>query len=735
MGFFKSIFKSLVGDESLTIRSVSPTTRPISQTPAVKPNILTYTQSFSGNRGALVSSPYDLSDIGKAEDTDCFVRQAFEKKEGLMFKEGVTFKGTNKSTVRYVKTRFAQIAQATGIPFPILLKRVARSLIRTSNAFIVKKRDVKASGGRVRQTPDGKELKPIAGYFTVAPETMKAEIDKETGRIKRWEQCLPDGKKRYFKVEDVVHFAIHKREGFLFGVPTVVPVLDDVRALRQIEENIELLIYQHIFPLFHYKVGTESAPAGYTEEGVKEIDAVKSAVRLMPSEGAIITPERHEITAIGVEGRALRAESYLTHFKKRVFAGLGVSQVDMGDGDTTNRATANTLSRALIDSVKSVQDDLEVQWDHKIINELLLESTFGVDVLEEDNAVHIVFSEIDIQNKMEQEKHAAELFVKNGLTWDEFRGRLGMEPIIVPEDGEDQDSTKYAEWFNTYWKLFEEPLNLIRAVDEPYSIASQAAALARSVGITPEQQQTAQKTKEADQKREADNAAKARAQGNKKTTRDQIQDNMLSEAFINLATDSQNRAIISLNSSGEVDYDYLEKQAYAWVNHMLPKIQLSLMSEFLSGFDSSTSGIVQDYGVVANAREEIRRRQEYLLNRLVKDSISLAKSRIDRNLKDDTLSDAEHEIAREIRIAFESVQYRTKFMWDTERKKARNYGYLAGGKLMGFGQFEYVSHPEGCEACKAIDGRLADISGVNIDNIPPLHPSSRMKLQLTKRKE
>lgn len=732
MGFFKNIFKSIVGDESPVIRSVSPTTRPISQIPIVKPNVLTYSQSFTGSRGAFISSPYDLADISKAEDTDCFIRQAFQKKEGLMFKEGVSFKGTNKATVRYIKTRFAQIAQATGVPFPLLLKRIARSLIRTSNAFIIKKRDVKASGGRLRRTPDGKELKPIAGYFPVAPETMKAEIDKETGRIKKWQQCLPDGKKRDFGVDDVVHFAIDKREGFLFGVPTVVPVLDDVRALRQIEENIELLIYQHIFPLFHYKVGTESAPAGYTEEGVKEIDAIKSAVRLMPSEGAIITPERHEITAIGVEGRALRAESYLTHFKKRVYAGLGVSEIDMGDGSSTNRATANTLSRALVDSVKSIQDDLEVQWDHKIINELLLESTFGIDVLEEDNSVHIVFSEIDVLNKMEQEKHAAELFVKNGLTWDEFRNKLGLEPIVVPEDGEDQDPSKYAEWFNTYWKLFEEPLNLIRAVDEPWSLAAQAAAMARTSGITSGQQKTAQQTKENEKKKELETAAKGRQQTVKKKTKDQIQDNILSEAFITLATDSQNRAVISLNSNGEVDYDYLEKQAYAWVNHMLPKVQLSLMTEFLGGFNDSTSGVVQDYGVVANAREQIYKRQEYLLIRLVKDSISLAKSRIDRNLKDDTLSETEHEIAKEIRIAFESVQYRTKFMWDTERKKARNYGYLSGGKLMGYSQFQFVAHQDGCEACKAIDGRLSDIAGINMDNIPPLHPSSRMELRLMK---
>ena len=213
-------------------------------------------------------------------------------------------------------------------------------------------------------------------------------------------------------------------------------------------------------------------------------------------------------TAIGAEGRAIRAEGYLTHFKKRVFAGLGVSQIDVGDGDTTNRATANTLSRSLIDAVKDVQDELEAQWDHEVVAELLEESTFGETVLDEENLVHLRFAEIDIQNKMEQEAHALQLFEKNAITYDELRAEVAREPILVPEDPEDQDMTKYSEWFMTYWKLFEEPLNLIRAVDEPFSSAAQASAEARSLYLT---QKALTADAEARAKREAQAASAYRA--------------------------------------------------------------------------------------------------------------------------------------------------------------------------------------------------------------------------------
>jgi len=75
-----------------------------------------------------------------------------------------------------------------------------------------------------------------------------------------------------------------------------------------------------------------SWPAGMMENGEREIDVVRREIELMPSEGGIVTPERHEVNFVGSEGRALRAEGYLSHFKQRVFSGLGMSGVDFGEG-------------------------------------------------------------------------------------------------------------------------------------------------------------------------------------------------------------------------------------------------------------------------------------------------------------------------------------------------------------------------------------------------------------------
>lgn len=326
-----------VRDQSPVIRpelagvSIPENKKPANIAP-IRPTVLNYAATNS-RRGLWNDADYDLAIINRIEDTDSYVSQAFLKKIGLMFKEGYEFVGPDPKTIQYIKLRFAQMARATGMPIDELLRSIGGSLIRKSNAFLVKARKESASGGKIRTLPGtDREVDPIAGYFLVPAEMMRYEAD-ERGKILRWQQRLPNGNWINFKTEDVVHIYFSKKEGFIFGTPTIVPVIDDIRSLRKIEENIELLVYQHLFPLFHYRIGTDMMPASINERGEDEIEVARQEVRAMPAEGGLVTSHRHEIKLIGAENRSLRAEGYLEHFKKRVFSGLGISAVDMGEGE------------------------------------------------------------------------------------------------------------------------------------------------------------------------------------------------------------------------------------------------------------------------------------------------------------------------------------------------------------------------------------------------------------------
>lgn len=721
--------------DQVILNTVTPNTKPISKIHTVHPKVMSFAQTFARGRGHFTPPEYDLSEIGKIEDTDGFVRQSFKKKEGLMFKEGLGLQGANKNTLRYIKTRMAQIARASNIPSLDLMKRTARSLIRTSNAFLIKVRDARSSGGRVRVTADGKILQPVAAYFPAAPETMYVDVDQDTGQIRKWKQLLPDGRFKEFHPDDVIHFHIDRREGFIFGVPTIIPVIDDIRALRQIEENIELLIYQYLFPLFHYKVGTESMPATVMEDGTKEVDAVRHQIRLMPSEGAIVTPERHEIKAIGSEGRAIRAEGYLEHFKKRVFAGLGISQVDMGDGDTTNRATAQTLSRALIDAVKDIQDAFETQWDHHVITELLLESTFGDMVLEEENMVHLNYAEIDIKNKMEQEKHAVEVFQANGITWDELRAELRREPIIVPEDPQDQDPAKYPEWFNTFWKLFEEPSKLISAIDEPFSPAAKQAAEARSTSTTISQLEQSKSEREKEKRRTAEEdrktkvaIAKAKSKLNSGTSK---KDNFVKSAFADLESDTVERLQLSLQSRGRVDTDYLMSLARTWAHHVTDKLHSVVVLEMINGFNDQTGWKASEAEIlIRTGRTILWDRISFRINKLVEFTIGSVVRRVDAIDANVKLAEVQRDFAKETHIAFDAARFRTDFIWDVEIRKAYNFGRILGLRFLNKPYIKVVAQEDSCNKCTALSEQVFAVDNMSIEDIVPHHANCTCELHI-----
>ena len=332
----------IVEDQIPEIKVSLPDTKKPALIPTVKDPTLNYNATRNLGRGAFQPSEYDLAEIGRIADTDSYVSQAFDKKTALMFKEGYDFIGPNLRTIKYSKARFEQISAASKIPTNDLFRAIGSAVIQKSNAFIIKVRNLEASGGKERIEP-GKSgsIKPVAAYFIAPAETM--EYQMSNNRIISWRQCMPNGDIKEYHPRDVIHITYRKRmfikQGFIFGTPILVPVVDDIRALRKIEENIELLIYQHLFPLFQYQVGTETMPAGITEAGEREIDVVRREIQYMPTEGGIVTSERHKITAIGAEGRALRAEGYITHFKKRVFSGLGLSAVDFGEGECFDELT------------------------------------------------------------------------------------------------------------------------------------------------------------------------------------------------------------------------------------------------------------------------------------------------------------------------------------------------------------------------------------------------------------
>ena len=710
MNRLRKIKKKKVHDQEIVTKV------PSIQRPQVIPRIsdptYNYNSTFTNgrrNRTDFKPSEYNLAEPGRIADVDGYVARSFEKKLSLMFKEGWSLLGKNPKTIDYIKLRLKQIASASKIPTKELFRKIGDGLIRKSNSFIIKVRNEKASGGKVRRFP-GKNtsIKPVAGYFIPPAETMQFRMSNNS--IDKWRQEMPYGQIKEFSINDTEHFHYNRKDGFVFGTPTIVPVIDDIRALRKIEENIELLIYQHLFPLFQWKVGTKEAPATITEDGKREVDIVRQEIQYLPTEGGIVTTERHEINAIGAEGRALRAEGYLTHFKKRVFSGLDMSPVDFGESDSSNRSTAQQMSQNLVDRVKDFQRVMEDFVNEHIVKELLLEADFGnVDILDEENIVYFKFKEIDLELQIKKDSHYADLFAKNTIGLNEARLGMEREAFLIPspeeidngQDGPDQ----YPEWYELFWNIIEKPKALI--------VATKGAAYASM-------SETAAATKE---KNDEELAIK-RKQAEKTTqpTAKPVKNAILRDAFLTQRySDTKTQIIDYISKKKETNIDFISQLIRTSLEPAKQKINTEQASLYKKGYSKFSPTNTQQYlNDIAIARNRFSERADFYIDKLVKDiSISISKK----------VQSQDKDFISTIESIFDSFRFRSSFIEDVEMRKAFYFGRAKGMKAAGIKQSQISDVNESCNICLEHSGIILDNQNILFSDVPPFHSSCECKLK------
>lgn len=368
---------------------------------------------------------FDFNEITNVYNAEAYVRQACDKYIELMFKAGWQFVGANPKAVDYIRKRFAMIAEATQIPTDQLFIEIAEDLVKYGNAIIAKARSndpallppgfsIQGLGGR----------DPVVGYFPLNVATMTVKRDKN-GMVKQWQQEVEGQEKPVkFKPEDIIHIYYKREKGHAFGTPFLLPVLDDIRALRQAEENVLRLIYRNLFPYIHVKVGLPEEGLGASDS---EVNSVRNVIENMSLEAGLVTNERVEITPVATD-KIIDAHDYLRYFEQRVFTGLGVSELMMGRGNTANRSTGDNLYGEFIDRVKAFQRVMSIFVDQFMVKELLMEGGFDP-VLNPEDDVDFVFNEIDIDAKIKKENHVVYLYEHNAITEDEMRQLLGREPI------------------------------------------------------------------------------------------------------------------------------------------------------------------------------------------------------------------------------------------------------------------------------------------------------------------
>ena len=364
---------------------------------------------------------FDLEDIQNGYNTDSYIRQGVDKYVDQIFKEGYSFYGTDANAVEYLKLRLSYIAEASNTPTNQLLMDIAEDIVKYGNCMVVKARNSDPNALPQGTTVTGLYGKdPVVGYFCANPVTMKCKRD-EFGTITEWQQDN-DGGTQTFAPEDVVHFYYKREKGNAYGTSFLIPVLDDVRALRQAEENVLKMMYRNIYPFYHVAVGTEEQ-TGTT----REVEELKAAIDGMDVEGGLVTTERVKITPIASD-KVIDAEPYLRYMESRVFSGMGIPEIMFGRGNTANRSTGDNMTSEMADRIRAMCRVIEMFFNSFIIKELLMEGGYDP-VLNPDQAVEFRFNDNDVDVMIKKQVHAIYKYEHNAITEDEMRDELGMDPI------------------------------------------------------------------------------------------------------------------------------------------------------------------------------------------------------------------------------------------------------------------------------------------------------------------
>ena len=390
---------------------------------------------------------HDLTEIALAMDVEPYVNQSVRKHREQILKEGYLITSEDDEMVEYINRRLFEISLISNISTNEFIREFAYNLAAFATSFLVLKRDItKSSGRRIRW--HGKILEPIAAIYPMDPTSVSVQLN-DFGHPTKWKQVVERSasrdRERTYNADDVIIATIDKKAGFVFGTPYILPVLDDVRALRRLEELAEKAARRYAFPSSHWKVGSDEFPAEAYDDGTTEIEILQRQIENMTPEGGLVTSHRIEHEVINESAAVFDIEKYIKYYEERVLGGLRLSPIDIGRGDVS-KASAGAVSQSLQDSSRDFQAIIQDRLTSELIIPLLLEGGFNI---KHNNLVRFEFPMINREEERAKQQHGADLFNSSTISCTEFRqeylGKKELDPEQIGDTKAELDHVRAKE--------------------------------------------------------------------------------------------------------------------------------------------------------------------------------------------------------------------------------------------------------------------------------------------------
>lgn len=346
--------------------------------------------------------------ISNAKKTDGYIARASKNFLQQSLKTGFYFDGTDNDFALKINEKFENLVLRSGYSVRGFLRECLKNYIDFSNVYIYKNYTV------------DKNKQEYLSQILVMP-SVGWSISKVIGtRVTEWKYDNGSESKT-FTDEQIIHLTFNKESHEVFGTPFMMPTLEDVQLLREIESRAFEDYFDSTIKKTVVLVGDKNMPA--TENQLNE------ARRTMYESG-----DSNDIVISGIckvdilQPIYVNPSTVLTTSKERVMSGLQSSATQMGVSGSAGRQDADTQNSNTNLSVEDFQENLEDALNPTLIRELIVEET-GKEI---DLKTKVEFKFLQTFNEQERkEKHYTHLFVQGILDIDEARNSIGRNPNTI----------------------------------------------------------------------------------------------------------------------------------------------------------------------------------------------------------------------------------------------------------------------------------------------------------------
>lgn len=310
--------------------------------------------------GALISSnapEYDFRKIRQIYRRFGFIRQglAVYKHRGTSELPDITCDNSKARKVLIDRLHYMQIFEELPNMFQDLTvfgNIFYEILFDEEEIDIESTKSIPCQGIEISKEKDFKEkarrLKRVVGIKRLEPDYMRIVKDKY-GRTIYYINMREASEPVILEKWRVIHILLDPLPGDSFGIGLIEGAIDDISALRMVEDLQLQLIKHDIYPFRIFKCPTNDV--------VIEVEA-----KLAEQErfGDLVVPCEVEMdqSTIGNASQDLRA--LMGFYKEKIFMDIGVPMQMLIEGTKTNRATATVQSDSFNQSVYSIMNQIYI---------------------------------------------------------------------------------------------------------------------------------------------------------------------------------------------------------------------------------------------------------------------------------------------------------------------------------------------------------------------------------------